>query len=82
MVEEFTDDDWEQLLPQSVVPSRGARAVRYVIAFAALCLGSTAIVIDRPSVAALESSVPALLSLYVGLTVLTAACWWAESRID
>lgn len=82
MVEEFTEEDWEELLPATTVRSPGSRYVRYVLAFAALCLGSTAIVIGRSADASIESSVSTLLPLYAGITVLVGICWWAETRLD
>lgn len=82
MVEEFTEEDWEELLPGTTVSYPGSRYVRYVLAFTALCLGSTAIVIARGADASIESAVSTMLPLYAGITVLVAICWWAETRLD
>lgn len=80
--EEFSEEDWQELLPGSSTRHPRSKYARYLLAFAALCLGSTAIVVDRYPDVATESLVPILLVGYAGIGLLVGVCWWMEAALE
>lgn len=82
MVEESTEEDWEELRPDSAFPYSVPRSTRYLLAFLALTLGSTAIAVERYPEAVTASPVPDMLVVYAGIAVVVGVCWWAETTLD